>query len=152
MSELGLQVFFQNHHRNRTSDGELVIWPTQALETYWCAWPPRFDGTVGDPNATSNCIVNDHPTVVALHVLLEKVLALPDVRHGTSASPAPLFLVADLPFFLFFLLSFFFLSFCFRGLLAALLARAYCLALHALRVAASFARLGAAHSAPCRVE
>ena len=32
---------------------------------------------MGDPNAKSNCIVNDHPTVAALHVLLEKVLRLP---------------------------------------------------------------------------
>jgi hypothetical protein len=25
--------FFMHHHKNRTADGELVIWPTQALET-----------------------------------------------------------------------------------------------------------------------
>ena len=36
-----------------------------------------FEGKVGDPAATSNCIVNDLPTVVALHVLLERVLLLP---------------------------------------------------------------------------
>jgi len=69
--------FFHDHYKNRTADGQLVIWPTQALETYWCAWPPVFEGKVGDPAATSNCIVNDLPTVVALHVLLERVLLLP---------------------------------------------------------------------------
>lgn len=36
-----------------------------------------FEGKIGDPAATSNCIVNDLPTVVALHVLLERVLLLP---------------------------------------------------------------------------
>ena len=48
--------------------------PTQALETYWCAWKPYFNANTNK----SNCIVNDHPTVVALHVLLERVLQLPD--------------------------------------------------------------------------
>jgi len=85
--------FFRQHYANRTEDGKLVLFPTQALETYWCAYegtggndtwtPPYFDGTVGDPAARSNCIVNDHPTVAALHVLLEKVLALPP----TSTTP-----------------------------------------------------------------
>lgn len=82
--ELTLE-FFRQHYPNRTADGKLTVWPTQSLETYWCAYqltngswtPPYFNGTVGDPNATSNCIVNDHPTVAALHVLLEKALALP---------------------------------------------------------------------------
>ena len=25
--------FFDHHHKNRTEEGELVVWPTQALET-----------------------------------------------------------------------------------------------------------------------
>ena len=69
--------FFYHHYPNRTSDGIVVLWPTQAIETYWCDYPPIWEGRVGDPNAKSNCIVNDHPTVAALHVLLEKVLRLP---------------------------------------------------------------------------
>ena len=72
--------FFRQHHKNRTATGELVIWPTQALETYWCAWEPYFDAA----NNKSNCIVNDHPTVAALHVLLERVLRLPS-SVGTAA-------------------------------------------------------------------
>jgi hypothetical protein len=62
--------FFSHHHKNRTADGEMVIWPTQALETYWCAWEPFFDAATNQ----SNCIVNDHPTVAALHVLCERAL------------------------------------------------------------------------------
>eukprot|EP01001_Neometanema_parovale_P007003 NODE_332_length_2657_cov_50.772691_g312_i0.p1 GENE.NODE_332_length_2657_cov_50.772691_g312_i0~~NODE_332_length_2657_cov_50.772691_g312_i0.p1 ORF type:complete len:832 (-),score=157.15 NODE_332_length_2657_cov_50.772691_g312_i0:160-2604(-) len=64
--------FFRQHYRNRTADGKYIIWPTQALETYWCA----FSNPWVAPNE-HNCIEDDHPTVSALHVLLEKVLALP---------------------------------------------------------------------------
>ena len=75
--------FFANHHKNRTAAGEMVIWPTQALETYWCAWKPYFDHTSNQ----SNCIVNDHPTVVALHVLTERALQLP-LSVGTAKERA----------------------------------------------------------------
>jgi hypothetical protein len=79
--------FFMHHYKNRTADGELVIYPTQALETYWCApdstndgnWtPPFFDALQN----RSNCIVNDHPTVAALHVLIERALQLPTAVVG----------------------------------------------------------------------
>ena len=85
--------FFANHYPNRTADGQLVIYPTQALETYWCApgsvaggeWEaPYFDAA----HSRSNCIVNDHPTVVALHVLLERTLQLPTDVVGTEPQRA----------------------------------------------------------------
>ena len=84
--------FFMHHYQNRTADGELVIWPTQALETYWCAdtvsktgeWTaPYFNAAAN----SSNCIVNDHPTVAALHVLFERALLLPS-SVGTSSQRA----------------------------------------------------------------
>jgi hypothetical protein len=86
-------VFFKEHYQNRTADGKLMIWPAQALETYWCAYsatdsswtPPYFDGVVGDPHAQSNCVVNDHPNVAALHVLLERVQRLPESIAPASA-------------------------------------------------------------------
>jgi hypothetical protein len=74
--------FFAHHHKNRTASGEMVIWPTQALETYWCAWEPYFNAKTND----SNCIVNDHPTIAALHVLCERALTQlpPDVGTATQ--------------------------------------------------------------------
>lgn len=38
--------------QNRTSDGQIILWPTQVLETYWCDYP-----------AYANCCVNDMPQV-----------------------------------------------------------------------------------------
>jgi len=68
-----------------------VIWPTQSIETYWCAhsagvddWkPPFFDNSSGV--LKTNCLTNDHPTVVGIKVLLERVLAT-----GPLALPAGL--------------------------------------------------------------
>lgn len=74
--------FFRQHYTKRDSDGRMVIWPTQALEKYQCAKMPSPAASGAPvpawqpPNAT-NCIENDTPTVVSLHVLLERVLALP---------------------------------------------------------------------------
>ena len=76
--------FFSHHHKNRTADGEMVIWPTQALETYWCAWEPYFNAATNQ----SNCIVNDHPTVAALHVLCERALTQLPADVGTAEQRA----------------------------------------------------------------
>ena len=76
--------FFSHHHKNRTADGEMVIWPTQALETYWCAWKPFFNAATNE----SNCIVNDHPTVAALHVLCERALTQLPADVGTTEQRA----------------------------------------------------------------
>jgi len=61
----------------------MKIFPTQALETYWCAWQNSTDtknGTWIPPN-DDNCMSNDHPTVVSLHVLVEKSKRC---LHGTK--------------------------------------------------------------------
>ena len=54
------------------------IFPTQSLETYWCAWVNSQDmvnNTWVPPN-DQNCMSNDHPTVVSLHVLVERSFKL----------------------------------------------------------------------------
>lgn len=64
----GTLDFFSKHYGDVTQGGSLRIFPTQALETYWCdKLPPTPD----------SCPVNDHPTVAALHVLTERALELP---------------------------------------------------------------------------
>ena len=58
---------FYARHYNRSAGGELRIFPTQALETYWCGWPAN----------ASSCPTNDAPTVAALHALTSRALDLP---------------------------------------------------------------------------
>jgi hypothetical protein len=69
--------FFRQHYTKRDGNGRMVIWPTQALEKYKCANMPQQAGAAWQPPNATNCIENDTPTVVALHVLLERVLRLP---------------------------------------------------------------------------
>jgi hypothetical protein len=70
--------FFRQHYNNRTASGTMVIWPTQALEKYKCADTQKTaKGALWYPPNATNCITDDTPTVVALHVLLERVLRLP---------------------------------------------------------------------------
>jgi len=59
--------FYAAHYPNRSADGKMVIWPTQVLETWWCAWPGWED-----------CCENDQPQVAALHALTARVLAIPE--------------------------------------------------------------------------
>jgi alpha-L-fucosidase 2 len=76
-------LIFYDSHYEKTSDPitgkeKMYIFPTQALETYWCAWKNSSDlnnGTWVPPNQ-SNCVKNDHPTVVSLHVLAERSFRL----------------------------------------------------------------------------
>jgi len=49
--------FFANHHNNRTADGEMIIWPTQALETYGARFPTEI--------YTQGCHCNWFPRLVA---------------------------------------------------------------------------------------
>jgi hypothetical protein len=49
-------------------DGKIVIFPSQALETWQCP---------GYPPTKENCVTNDGPTVAGLMSVLERVLALP---------------------------------------------------------------------------
>jgi hypothetical protein len=66
--------FFMYHYPNRT-DGRLVVWPAQVLETYWCDW----SGTTW-----TNCCADDSPTISGMITLFEKLLLLPD----TLTTPA----------------------------------------------------------------
>lgn len=66
--------FFRQHYHNRTADNKYVIWPTQALETYWCA---GWDVSTTPSRPPANCCVDDMPTVAALYALTERLLQLP---------------------------------------------------------------------------
>jgi hypothetical protein len=64
--------FFMQHYTNRTTDGKIVVWPTQALETFWCAgWD------VVNNRPPENCCVDDLPTVAGMHMLATRLLQLP---------------------------------------------------------------------------
>ena len=58
------------------------VFPTQALETYWCAWEGSHGANTWVEPTQANCPTNDHPTVSSLHVLMEKALRLPDELVG----------------------------------------------------------------------
>ena len=79
--------FFRQHYSNRTASGTMLIWPTQALEKYKCAdTQTAAKGAVWYPPNATNCISDDTPTVVALHVLLERVLRLPAASAGLGTT------------------------------------------------------------------
>lgn len=63
--------FFAFMYPNRTADGEVLIAPAQALETYWCPFP--FDWNPG-----GECVTGDAPTIATVTRLLERLLELPD--------------------------------------------------------------------------
>ena len=69
--------FFRQHYKGRDKQGKMVVFPTQALETYWCAWEGSHGANTWVDPTPANCPVNDHPTVSSLHVLMEKALQLP---------------------------------------------------------------------------
>jgi hypothetical protein len=60
--------FFMTHFLNRTADGNLMIWPSQVLETYWCDWPGWNSST---------CATNDLPQLAAVAALASGLLQLP---------------------------------------------------------------------------
>eukprot|EP01052_Picozoa_sp_SAG31_P032849 SAG31_NODE_3646_length_4030_cov_2.435767_1_plen_1076_part_00 len=70
--------FFRQHYPARDKQGKMVVFPTQALETYWCAWEGSHGARTYVEPTPENCPTNDHPTVSSLHVLMEKALWLPD--------------------------------------------------------------------------
>ena len=87
---VNLTLAFFAQHYNRTADGgQLDIFPTQALETYWC-----LDGANGTnkppfgPWDRSHCPANDHPTVAGLRVLCERAQRLPDAVLGAGRAAA----------------------------------------------------------------
>ena len=74
---IGVVQFYANLWGNTTStstDGKMVFFPTQAVETWQCpGWPV-------DPD---NCPTNDMPTIAGLRSVLTKLIALPS--SGTIA-------------------------------------------------------------------
>ena len=75
---VGTLDFFAQHYGVVAATGTLLLFLTQALETYQCpfSWPPSL----------ATCPANDHPTVAALHVLTERALALPELPHHRRAA------------------------------------------------------------------
>ena len=67
--------FFMQHYKNRTRDAsgqeKVVIWPTQALEMWWCTWDTAHN------RPSSDCVIDDAPTIAGMQTLFEKLLALP---------------------------------------------------------------------------
>eukprot|EP00494_Astrolonche_serrata_P005190 UN05206 len=47
--------FFYNHYQH--INGKLFVYPSQALETWWCPWPFPTNEYNGD------CVMNDSPTL-----------------------------------------------------------------------------------------
>ena len=74
--------FFHDHYKNRTADGQLVIWPTQALETYWYRLLSRrlFVNSREDPP----CLSCRYPLVMVFRV-----------HGGLGGSAASYFTYAD---------------------------------------------------------
>jgi hypothetical protein len=63
--------YFMNHFLgNTSSDGRVIVWPAQVLETWWC----DYDVTIGQ---FTNCCEDDAPTISGMMTLFEKLLALP---------------------------------------------------------------------------
>ena len=84
---VGTLDFFAQHYGVVAATGTLLLFPTQALETYQCpfSWPPSL----------ATCPANDHPTVTALHVLTERALALPEgLTTAAQRDPARIHIVA----------------------------------------------------------
>ena len=66
-------VEYFGQYRPRNAEGKLVIYPTQALETYQCPdYPPN----------PKNCATNDAPTVAGMTIVLEKLL---QTSYGSAA-------------------------------------------------------------------
>lgn len=62
-------VSFYSHRWNETdAQGKLVMFPTQALETWQC---------ITFPPVVEDCVTNDAPTIAGLMSVLERLLALP---------------------------------------------------------------------------
>ena len=68
--------FFQNWRPNKDASGKVVMYPTQALETWQCP---------GYPANKTTCATNDMPTVSGLHAVVDKLLS---TGYGTAAQRA----------------------------------------------------------------
>ena len=73
-------AFFTSHFPIPSSGGPVRIFPSQALETFQCAPSVNATWSGGQWHGSldeTNCILDDAPTVAALHTLFDKVLSLP---------------------------------------------------------------------------
>ena len=61
--------YLMQHFKNQSTDGRVLIWPAQILETWWCDWSLSEGYT--------NCCENDAPTVSAIQAVLGTLLKLP---------------------------------------------------------------------------
>ena len=62
--------YFSQHYLANVTDGKISIFPTQVLETWWCAWDTASE-------SWTPCVADDSPTISGMMTLFEKVLALP---------------------------------------------------------------------------
>jgi len=60
--------FYSKYWTATDSNGKIVMYPTQAIETWQC---PNY------PPSSSNCATNDAPTIAGLLAVIPKLLALP---------------------------------------------------------------------------
>lgn len=66
----GAADYFMHHFPTNATSGRTVLWPTQVLEGYQCA----FDGATGQ---FVDCCADDTPSISGMLTLFEKLLALP---------------------------------------------------------------------------
>jgi hypothetical protein len=83
--------YFMNHFlANNRSDGRIVVYPAQVLETWWCDWDvPSQQFT--------NCPADDSPTISGMLGLFEKLLALPPALTTPAQRAAWAAFVPQLP-------------------------------------------------------
>ena len=63
--------FLSQHFTNRSADGNVIVWPAQVLESYWCTYDAASE------RFTDACCADDTPTVSAMLSLFPRLLALP---------------------------------------------------------------------------
>ena len=73
--------WFTLHYNHTDEDGRIEIYPSQALETWWCITFPAEKG---------DCVTNDMPSVAGFSAVLNRVLALPAPLLQSIASPEQL--------------------------------------------------------------
>jgi hypothetical protein len=80
--------FYAQHWPARDSNGKIIIYPTQAVETWQCP---------GWPAVETNCVTNDTPTVAGLHSVIQKLLLIKSPLVGSAQIQAWSRLQAQLP-------------------------------------------------------
>ena len=78
---------FRQRFPNKTADGKMDMWPSQALETYQCH----------DPTSRSSCPANPSTDVGGLMAVLPRLLALPASATTAAQHAAWTTMLAELP-------------------------------------------------------